>query len=327
MKATIARVLLALSVMSVLTACGGGGGDDPDSAGGATEGATGAASPGGTVASQLDLSGVDITVGSKEFTEQLILGEITKQALSAAGANVSDQIGLQGSSVAREALVSGEIDAYWEYTGTGWINHLGNTEPVEGEEAQFEAVAEADAENGIVWFAMAQANNTYAIAVKQDTGPDIQALSEIAPLTEEGNPGLCAASEFLNRDDGLPGLEEAYGFEFEDITEVELGLVYTQIGDACTFGEVFATDGRIAAQNLRTLEDDQNFFPKYNVAMTMRQELYSENQEAYDQLFTAISDELTNDRLRELNRQVDVEGQDPADVAGEFLVDIGVISS
>lgn len=281
---------------------------------------------GGAVAEAVDLSGAEITVSSKEFTEQLILGEITKQALAATGATVNDQTGLQGSAVVREALVSGEVDAYWEYTGTGWITHLGNTEPVEGEEEQFDAVKEADAENGVQWLSMAPMNNTYALAVKADSGPDITKLSEVAGAIEGGETGLCAASEFLNRDDGLPGLEEAYGFSFDDITEVELGLVYTQVGSDCAFGEVFATDGRIAAQNLKTLEDDENFFPKYNLAMNMRQDVYEENSAAYDELFGAIASALTNDQMIELNKAVDVDGENPADVAEQFLVDAGIIS-
>jgi osmoprotectant transport system substrate-binding protein len=347
MRSRIAQrggVLVAIAI--VLAACGSNGqpgstgegteGESTEGAstegasteGASTEGASteGEGSQGSAIAEQIDLSGAEITIGSKEFTEQLILGEITIQALEAAGASVSDQIGLQGSEVVREALTSGQIDAYWEYTGTGWITHLGNTEPVTGEEEQFQAVAEADAENDITWFAVAPANNTYAIAVKEEGGPDITMLSEISSITSEEDPGLCAATEFLNRDDGLPGLQEAYGFEFTDITEVELGLVYTQIGSACVFGEVFATDGRIAAQDLRTLEDDENFFPQYNVAMTMREQVYDENSEAYEELFGPIAETLTNERLRELNELVDVEGQAPDDVATQFLIDEGIIS-
>ncbi|MBW3603294.1 MAG: glycine betaine ABC transporter substrate-binding protein [Actinobacteria bacterium] len=312
---------LAAILALLLAACGGGGGSESADGGGSEAGSESAA-----LAEQVDLSGVDITVGSKEFTEQLILGNITKLALEAAGANVNDQIGLQGSAVVREALTSDQIDTYWEYTGTGWITHLGETEAKEGEEAQFEAVKEADAENDITWFAVAPMNNTYALAVKEG-GPDISKLSEVEGMTSGGdNPGLCAASEFLNRDDGLPGLEEAYGFDFEDITEVELGLIYTQIGSDCTFGEVFATDGRIAAQNLKVLEDDENFFPKYNAALTMRSEVFDENSEQYQQLFGPIAEKLTNDQMIELNKRVDVDGEDPADVAQQFLVDNGFIS-
>ena len=327
MRRTTARLAALLAALALLVAACGG----DDGAGSTAEegGETGAETEGGSggdaLAGEVDLSGVDITVGSKEFTEQLILGQIMLQTLEAAGASVSDQTGLQGSSVVREALTSGEIDTYPEYTGTGWITHLGNTEPVAGAEEQFEAVKEADAENNIAWFARAPMNNTYAIAVPEDT--EISQLSEVTEFTSGGDdPGLCAASEFLNRDDGLPGLEEAYGFTFENIVEVELGLIYTQIGGDCMFGEVFATDGRIAAQNLKTLEDDQGFFPVYNLAFTMVQDKYDENSDAYDQLFAPIADELTNERMRELNRRVDVDGESPEDVANSFLVEGGFIS-
>lgn len=299
-----AKTMAAVIVTTLLlAACGGGGGESGEG----------------------ELSGVDITVGSKEFTEQLILGEITKQVLTDAGANVNDQTGLQGSTVAREALTSGQIDTYWEYTGTGWITHLGNTDPKDGEEEQFEAVKEADAENDIAWFARAPMNNTYALAVKEDGGPDVTKLSEVADVTANESPGLCAATEFLTRDDGLPGLEEAYGFSFDEVAEVELGLVYNSVGRECAFGEVFQTDGRIAANNLRVLEDDQGFFPKYNGAITMRSEIYDENADVYDQLFDPVAEVLTNEKMIDLNKRVDVDGQDPGDVATEFLRDNGFV--
>ena len=103
--------------------------------------------------------------------------------------------------------------------------------------------------------------------------------------------------------------------------------MYTQIGsDTCAFGEVFTTDGRIAAQDLRVLEDDQNFFPNYNLGMTMLTPTYEENSEAYEELFGAIAETLENDVVQELNRRVDVDGEAPADVARDHLVENGIIS-
>src|SRR5690606_28991791 len=122
----------------------------------------------GRIGEEFDLSGASLTVGSKEFTEQLILGHITMLALEEAGADVSDQIGLQGSTIVRNALSSGEIDMYWEYLGTGWVTHLGNDEGVPGAEAQYEAVREADADNDIVWLEPTPFDNTYAVAVSDE---------------------------------------------------------------------------------------------------------------------------------------------------------------
>lgn len=136
----------------------------------------------------IDLSDVSVTVGSKEFTEQLILGYITKYALEDAGAEAGDQIGLVGSSTVREALTSGEIDLYWEYLGTAWVTYLGNESGIPDVQEQFEAVRDADVENGITWLEPAPFNNTYAIAMTDESAEElgITKISEIGELIDEG---------------------------------------------------------------------------------------------------------------------------------------------
>lgn len=136
----------------------------------------------------IDLSGVSLTVGSKEFTEQLILGNIASLALEDAGADVSDQLGLVGSTTVREALISGEIDLYWEYLGTAWVTYLGNETGIPDVQEQFEAVRDADAENGITWLEPAPFNNTYAIAMTEESSEElgITSISEIGDLINEG---------------------------------------------------------------------------------------------------------------------------------------------
>lgn len=134
----------------------------------------------------IDLSGASLTVGSKEFTEQLILGHITKLALEEAGAEVHEQIGLVGSTAVREALTSGEIDLYWEYLGTGWITYLGNESGIPDAQEQYEAVRDADAANGITWLEPAPFNDTYAIAMTEERAEelDISRISQIRDLIE-----------------------------------------------------------------------------------------------------------------------------------------------
>jgi len=295
---------------------------------------SGSGSPSATAAGSADagtdLSGATFTVGSKEFTEQLILGQITIQVLEDAGATVNDETGLVGSTVVREALTAGDIDMYWEYTGTGWLTHLGNDAPVTGSQEQFDAVKEADAANEIAWLDPAPFNNTYAIALASETTTELglTTMSDLAAYAAE-NPdetSLCAAAEFLGRDDGLPGLEAAYGFEFGDVSELELGLVYTSIdaGDPCIFGEVFATDGRIAGLGLTVLEDDENFFPSYLPALNVRQEVLDANP-ALVALFARVAAALDNETMTALNAKVDVDGEEPADVAADFLTEMGLI--
>ncbi|MBA3235558.1 MAG: glycine betaine ABC transporter substrate-binding protein [Chloroflexi bacterium] len=319
-------------LMLIVAACSGGGastsaGAPSDAA--PTGGAPSDAAPSAAAPSEamMDLSGATFTVGSKEFTEQLILGQITKLVLEDHGATVDDQTGLVGSKVVREALVSGEIDMYWEYTGTGWITHLGNTTPVVGSQEQFDAVKEADAANDIVWVEPAPFNNTYSIALSNEKATElgVSKLSDLAALPPASTT-LCAAAEFLGRDDGLPGLEQAYGVKFSDVSELELGLVYTSIdkSDPCIFGEAFATDGRIAALGLTVLADDKDFFPSYLPALNIRKEVFDANP-GLAELFAPVAAALDTATMQDLNSKVDVDGMQPADVAAEFLKSQGLM--
>ncbi|CAN5355464.1 glycine betaine ABC transporter substrate-binding protein [soil metagenome] len=320
-RTRLARLVALLAALTLLAAACGGEEETGGDGGG-----------GDALAETLDLEGAEVGVGSKEFTEQLVVGNIAAMALEAAGAEVDNQVGIIGTNVVRQALESGEIDMYWEYTGTGWITILGNTEPIANEREQYLAVAEEDLdENGIVWLEPAPMNNTYALAAGPDAAEDlgVETLSDVAELDEE-ELTLCADAEFLSRDDGLPGTEDHYGFDWPEdgITELDLGIIYaaTGAGDQCNFGEVFATDGRIQAQDLTVMEDDQDFFPKFNLSMTMQEETYRENDVDYDELFNTIAAALTNETMTDMNSQVDVEGEDPEDVAEQFLIDNGIIS-
>src|SRR5215210_6041397 len=130
-------------------------------------GGDGGGGGGGSIAQNYDFAGQTYTVGSKEFTEQLVLGNITRLALEEAGATVNDQIGLTGSDAARTALTSDEIDMYWEYLGTAWVSYLGETGSIP--EPQFETVSERDQEeNNVHWLEPAPEQNSYAIAANQD---------------------------------------------------------------------------------------------------------------------------------------------------------------
>jgi osmoprotectant transport system substrate-binding protein len=321
---TRARSTTAILGVTALLASACGGDTDLSDAGG---GGDGGEAGGGSIAEDYDFSGASLTVGSKEFTESVILGQITIAALEAAGADVSDQTGLTGTDTVRAALESGDIDMYWEYTGTGWVNILGNTTEDLPDDL-FEAVKEADAENGVAWLEPAPFNDTYRIATSAELAEQ-EGLVTTSDLAEyvEANPdegSVCAAAEFLNRDDGLPGLQEAYGFEFTEVVELDLGLIYTQVGDSCNFGEVFSTDARIVANDLVVLEDDQDFFVPYNGALTLRQDVLDENPEIAD-LMGEISPLLDDETITGLNAQVDVDGEEIADVAQQFLQENGFI--
>ncbi len=329
------KTLLALcALLSLLAAACGG---EPLESGGDTaeEGSAdaGATEGGGEVGGE-SLEGAEITVGSKDFDEQLILGNISKLALEDAGATVIDQINLGGTDAARAALLSGEIDTYWEYNGTAWISFMENDDPIDDPVEQYEAVRDAELENEqLHWLAPAQFNNTYGIAYLTAAADDLgnpETLSDLGPIIEE-NPELatlCVESEFPARNDGLPGLEETYGYQFpaENVTVLDTGVVYTATADRdpCNFGEVFTTDGRVAALELTVLEDDQSFFPLYNPSPVFTDEVYSQYGAALDELFAPISEALTQDVMTELNKRVS-SGERPEDVAQNFLETNGLL--
>jgi osmoprotectant transport system substrate-binding protein len=314
-RAKLTQLLGLFAVLTLIVAgCGGAGG--------------------GGASGDVDLSGTEFTVGSKEFTEQLILGQITLQVLENAGATVNDQIGLAGSVAARKALESGEIDMYWEYTGTNWITYLGHTKPIPDPQKQFEAVAKEELKkNDIkVLSPPSPANNTYTMAVRSEAYDKlgVKKLSDFKQLVEE-NPEeatVCVGTEFSTRDDGLPGMEKAYDFEFpkENIVKIDEGLIYQQVdkGKQCNFGEVFQTDGRIAALDLKLIEDDESFFPIYNPALNVSKEVIEKNPQIA-KLFAPISEKLTTDELQKLNAKVDVQGQLEDQVAEEWLSQNGFI--
>ncbi|MFI1912911.1 glycine betaine ABC transporter substrate-binding protein [Nocardia sp. NPDC020380] len=273
------------------------------------------------------LKGVAITVGSKDFTEQNILGYIIEFVLTAAGAQVRDLTNITGSNSLRDAQLHGQVDIAYDYTGTGWINYLGNETPIPDSEKQFEAVRAADlAAHGMLWADMAPMNNTYALVTNapsaQRTGTKTLSDYARAVNTDPSSGATCLGTEFSVRQDGFPGMARKYGIDVGKVHKkiMDDALVYTATASgSCQFGSVATTDGRIQALNLKILDDDLGFFPKYNAALVMRKSF----ADAHPQVATVlepISRLLTNETITGLNRKVDLEGRDPAAVAREWLV-------
>lgn len=278
-----------------------------------------------------ELDGVDITVGSKEFTENIILGYIAQLALSAAGANVRDMTNIQGSNSARQALEAGQIDLYWEYTGTAWINYQGNTDPIPDERQQYEATKAADEQQqGITWLDYSPDNNTYAFAVREAYGAqhDLHSISDLTEFLRQhpDQAVFCLETEFASRQDGFPGAQRTYGFPVTDTKTFGTGAVYAALGGGgCPIGEVFRTDGRIAGLNLRVLDDDKRFFPQYNAAVTLHQDYLAQ----YPQLrpvLEPVGKAMNNEQMIQLGKQVDVDGRNPVDVARDWMVSKGFIA-
>ncbi|MFI8944973.1 glycine betaine ABC transporter substrate-binding protein [Streptomyces sp. NPDC053750] len=314
------RVLLAASLLLASAGCGLTSGspmvDDVEP---------------GSIGKGRPLEGADLTVTSKEFTEQLVLGAIMGIAFQAAGAEVLDRTGIQGSVGTRAAVENGDADATYEYTGTAWITYLGNSRPIPDPQQQWAAVKAADAKKGLTWLPPAPMNNTYALAMNQANFKKYRTktLSEVAALSKS-DPGavtLCVEGEFANRADGLPGLEKAYGMDIpaRNVTQMDTGIIYTQAAKgACTYGEVFTTDGRIKSMNLVVMEDDRAFFPNYNAAPMVRTATLKE-WPAIASVLDPVTKALTNDVARTLNAKVDVDGEDPHQVALDWMVEKGFV--
>jgi osmoprotectant transport system substrate-binding protein len=325
MRQRIRRTALVLAVLGLLAGCGLKGASQ----------FTPAAEP-GAIRPLDGVDGAEVTVGSKNFTEQLILGKIAVIALQVAGFEVTDRTNIPGSVAAREGMLNGEIDMEWEYTGTAWISYLGNPQGIPDREEQWQAVKNADSENGLTWLPPAPMNNTYAFAVRSEAVPElggVATLGDVAKLPVEQRT-FCVESEFASRNDGFQPMLEAYGIPLGDpngvprdnVRTLDTGAIYTATDQgACNFGEIFTTDGRIKALDLTVLEDDRHFFPAYNVAPVVQTELLEQYPQVEDVL-AQITPRLTDEVLIELNRRVDVEGQDPADVAHDWMVSEGLVS-
>ena len=307
--------VLSLAALLLLTACGT-----------ETEGASGGA------LAEYDLSDVEIAVGSKDFTEQLVLGEIMVAAFQAAGADVDNKVNLGGTVVARQALLNGDIDVYMEYNGTGWTVHLGEEEPSFDPDELTEGVRELDLEqNDIQWISRSPFNNTYGFASSPElteSNGGVFTMQEMADYME-ANPDtvLCLESEFPDRPDGLILFEEATGYTVPEnqVTILDLGLIYGETAEGnCDFGEVFTTDGRILELDLGLVEDP-GVMILYNVSMNVRDDLYQEAPEAFDEIAELILSPLDNELMSELNKRVAVDGENPEDVAVDYLVSQGLI--
>lgn len=269
-----------------------------------------------------------IVVGSKDFAEQILLAEMTSQLLEANGYEVDLREGM-GSSVVRQAQISGQIDLYWEYTGTSLVTYNKVTEKLNAEET-YARVKELDAAQGLTWLAPSEANNTYALAVRgeDEATDDLQTLSDLAAAYNAGEHLTMAVNaEFPQRPDGLIGLEETYGFDVgrADLRPMDSGLTYQALNeDQVDVGLVFATDGRVGAFGFRVLEDDEGFFPDYAIVPVIRTEVLEANPELQP-ILESLSALLDDSVMQDLNAQVAVEQKTIQDVATTFLTENDLI--
>ncbi|HEY9737488.1 MAG TPA: glycine betaine ABC transporter substrate-binding protein [Trichocoleus sp.] len=298
------QVLLGTGTAVAIAACGGSGGG----AGGG------------------DSSG-PISVGSKDFTEALIIGEMYALVLEDAGFDVERKLNLGGTPVAQAALQSGEIDLYPEYTGTGLLTVL-KLPANSNQEEVYQTVSEAYLDQfNLVWLTPSPMNNTQALAMTEEKAQElgINTLSDFAAQASQLT--LIGPPEFEVREDGLPGIKAAYGdFSLKEYKAVDAGLRYKGLVDGeADVAVAFGTDGEISAFNLVLLEDDKQLFPPYQVAPVVRQETLDANPGIADAL-NELAPLLTDSVMQQLNYEVSGNQREPAEVARDFLAEAGLIT-
>ncbi|MEP7456648.1 glycine betaine ABC transporter substrate-binding protein [Phyllobacterium sp. SB3] len=270
----------------------------------------------------------DLTVGGKDFTEQYLVAEMTRLLLEGKGYTVEKKDGL-GTSIARSALESGEVDLYWEYTGTSLVTFNKVTTSL-GPDETYAKVKELDGAKGLVWLAPSRANNTYALAIRQNNPKTdgMKTLSDLAKAYRDGGEVMMGATaEFPKRQDGLLGLEKTYDFKAgrSNIRPMEIGLVYNALSngdiDVATVG---ATDGRIAAMKLTLLKDNKSFFPNYALAPVVRKATLDAHPDLQP-LLESLSAKLNDATMQRLNGEVDVEKKPIETVAKTYLQDAGLL--
>lgn len=276
----------------------------------------------------------EVTVGSHNYSEQFIIAEMAGLLLEEAGFPVEYEHNLAGTVVLHEGLLSEDLDLYFEYLGGG-LNILGDdyndlveegTEATEAQDIIYEHVRERYIEEwNLHWLEPIGINNTYAIALRREDAEEmgVTKVSELEPFADDLH--IAGSQEFMIRDDGLPGMEEAYGFSFGESNGMESGLMYTALenGDVDVIS-AFSTDGRIPALDFVLLEDDLAFFPPYHASAVVRGELLEQVPDA-EEILNQMGGLLDNTIMAELNFRVDDGGEEPRDVARDFLTQEGLI--
>ncbi|GHI00925.1 ABC transporter permease/substrate-binding protein [Neobacillus kokaensis] len=261
-----------------------------------------------------------IVIGSKNYNEQLILGNIMADLIEAkTDIQVERKLNLGGSQVTFSAINKGDVDMYVEYTGTAFVSIL-NQKPINNPDKVFDYVQkEFQQKYGIKWLQPLGFNNTYAMAVRQDTAKKygLKTVSDLAKVSDQLTVG--PTIEFSTREDGLKGLTKTYNMNFKKVKAVDGGLRYTALDNhKSDVIDAFSTDGLIKAFDLKLLQDDKNFFPPYYAVPIVKDETLKEHPEL-EKVLNSLTGKLTEDKMRELNYKVDSLKQSPAKVAKEFL--------
>lgn len=269
--------------------------------------------------------GGTVHMATKPLTEQFILASMMKTLIEQdTDLTVKLTEGVGGGTMnIQPAMVKGEFDFYPEYTGTGWNNVL----KMEGlySEALFDQLVAGYKELGMSWVGMLGFNNTYGIAVRTEIADqyNLKTLSDLAAVAPQLVFG--ANYDFFERLDGFDALCQAYGLQFKDTVDMEMGLKYDAIRQKeIDVVNAFTTDGQLSSSNVTVLADDKGFYPSYMCGFVVRDEVLAAHPELLD-VFKKVENILTDEKMARMNYQVEVEGQDPEAVATNFLKEAGLV--
>lgn len=268
-----------------------------------------------------------VVIGSKDFTESIILGEMFAQLIEGnTDIDVTRKLNMGGTFVCFEAVKNGDIDLYPEYTGTGLTAQLKMDVITDADEAYQVVAEEFDKQFNIKWLSPLGLNNTYTLAVTQEVAEEygVETFSDLAGVSE--NLIFGAEHEFFNRQDGFEGLVEAYDMKFAgEPKKMQVALKYQAIGNGdMDVTDAFATDGQIIQYNLKILEDDKGFFPPYYVAPIVKNETLEQFPEL-EEVLNMLAGLVDDATMTELNYRVDVEGESVEAVAADFLTEAGLV--
>jgi len=319
------RMLIAVLLAALLSVGAVACGDEEEDTGGTGE--TGSAE-GELIESDPANEGVEVSIGSKNFTEQYILGNVYAQALEAAGFDVTTELDLGSEQIAYRAVKEGQIDGYPEYTGTSLTSFFGYETadvPTDADEA-YDLVVDEYEKVGITALAKAPFNNTYVVTSTPETAEEFggaTTISEVAEAEGSDEASIAGFPECRQRTDCLLGLRDVYDWEPEFIsTEAKFEPLDNDQADF-VFG--FGTDGDLSLGDYQTYEDDMGLFPPYNPAMTMSDETVERIGPAGVEVIERVQEQMTEEVMRELNARVDLDKEKPEDVATQYLQASGYI--
>lgn len=260
----------------------------------------------------------NIIVGSKDFTESLILGELYAVALEDNGFKVDRKLNL-ASAIVHSALINEEVDLYPEYTGTGLLAVLKQEPMYDSKEVYDEVSKKYKEEFNVIWLDPSTANDSQGLVITKEASEkyDIKTISDLNEKADKIR--FASQGEFDERADGLLGLEETYGkFNFKDSKIYDNGLKYEVLrNDKADVSVAYTTEGDLSSDEFVVLEDDKKAWPPYNIAPVIRGEVLEANPEIKN-LLNEITAKLDNDTVIRLNAEVDIEKKEYEEVAKEF---------